>query len=252
MAHPASRFSLIIPAHNEEAYIGQCLDSVLKHTGDLFHEILVVDNASTDRTCAVAQARRGVRIVHEPRKGVSFARQKGCEEATGEILAYIDADTRVPRGWASIVAQAFKEGQSTVCLSGPYRYYDGPKTRRLILDSISQMILPAGNLLFGYMLVGGNFTATKKAIKEAGGFDGKIDFFGEDTDLGRRLVRIGKMEYRKDFYVWSSGRRFYAEGLLMANLRYLLNFLWVIFFHKPYSTSHRDIRTLFPGDEDVT
>jgi glycosyltransferase involved in cell wall biosynthesis len=116
--------SLIIPAHNEEAYIGFCLDSVLQNAAGRFHEIIVVDNASSDRTAEIARARHGVRVVQEMQKGVCFARQRGLEEATGKVLAYIDADTRLPADWASIAERTFQNRPNLVCLSGPYRYYD--------------------------------------------------------------------------------------------------------------------------------
>jgi GT2 family glycosyltransferase len=136
-------------------------------------------------------------------------------------------------------------------LSGPYRYYDGPKATRRVLNWFSRFAVPMGHWLFGYMVVGGNFIATKRAIKEAGGFDTTINFFGDDSDLGRRLHRVGQMAYRSDFFVWSSGRRFYAEGLLQTSLLYLMNSLWVVFFRKPFSTSHRDVRASFPGDAET-
>jgi glycosyltransferase involved in cell wall biosynthesis len=240
--------SLIIPAHNEEAYIGLCLDSALKNAAGRFHEIIVVDNASSDRTAEIARARHGVRLVQEMQKGVCFARQRGLEEATGKILAYIDADTRLPADWASIAERTFQNRPNLVCLSGPYRYYDGPKAKRRVLNLFSRWTVPMGHWLFGYMVVGGNFIATKQAIEAAGGFDMTIDFFGDDLDLGRRLHRVGEMVYRSDFFVWSSGRRFYAEGLFKTSLVYLMNSLCVVFFRKPFSTSHRDVRASFPGD----
>jgi glycosyltransferase involved in cell wall biosynthesis len=243
--------SLIIPAYNEEAYIGSCLDSVLQNACGRFHEIIVVDNASSDRTCEIARARRGVRVVREMQKGVCFARQRGLEEATGEILAFIDADTRLPADWTLIAERTFQNRPNLVCLSGPYRYYDGPKATRRVLNWFSRFAVPMGHWLFGYMLVGGNFIATKRAIKEAGGFDTTINFFGDDLDLGRRLHRVGQMAYRSDFFVWSSGRRFYAEGLFKASLLYLVNSLCVVFFRKPFSTSHRDVRASFPDDAET-
>jgi glycosyltransferase involved in cell wall biosynthesis len=184
-------------------------------------------------------------------KKICFARQRGLEEATGEILAYIDADTRLPADWALIAERTFQNRPNLVCLSGPYRYYDGPKAKRRVLNWFSRWTVPMGHWLFGYMVVGGNFIATKRAIKEAGGFDTAIDFFGDDLDLGRRLHRVGEMAYRSDFFVWGSGRRFYAEGLFKTSLVYLMNSLCVVFFRKPFSTSHRDVRASFPGDAET-
>ena len=239
------RLSLIIPAYNEEQYIGECINSALRNAHGRFHEIIVVDNASTDRTLEAVRSRPGIRIVYEPCKGITHARQRGFEKATGDVLAYIDADTRIPPNWIRIVETTFNHSSDVVCLSGPYRYYDGPRPKRWLLGVICRLILPIGQQLFGCMVIGGNFVATKKAINEVGGFDRTIDFFGEDTDIGRQLSLRGKIQFRMDFFINTSARRFYAEGLIRANAVYLINFVWIVLFHRPFSTSHRDIRTVY-------
>ena len=240
------KLSFVVPAYNEEAYISECLDCILLHAEGRIHEVIVVDNASTDRTSELAQSRAGVRIIHEPKRGVTFARQCGLQHVTGELLAYVDADCRISPNWIEIVEKSFGPDSDLVSLSGPYRYYDGPKISRWFLDAIGWSVLPVGFRLFRYMLVGGNFIVRKRALLEAGGFSENIDFFGEDTDLGRRLHARGKTQFRTDFFVWSSGRRFYAQGLVRANLIYFTNFCWMILFHRPFSKSHHDIREQFP------
>jgi len=118
------QISLVIPAHNEEAYIGGCLDSVLANAAGRFHEIIVIDNASSDRTAEVAAARPGVRVVTESAKGLTRARQRGYLEATGEYVAYIDADTRMPPGWFDRVERTFAAHPDAASLSGPAKYWD--------------------------------------------------------------------------------------------------------------------------------
>lgn len=73
------KLSIVIPAHNEEGYISNCLDSLNRYiVGDpKLLEIIVVDNASTDKTAEIANKFSGVRVVSEPRKGANYARQKG-------------------------------------------------------------------------------------------------------------------------------------------------------------------------------
>jgi cellulose synthase/poly-beta-1,6-N-acetylglucosamine synthase-like glycosyltransferase len=96
------------------------------------------------------------------------------------------------------------------------------------------------------MLLGGNYIAKRKALIEAGGFDRTIDFFGEDTDVGRRLhVQGHRLRFSFDFFILSSARRFYGEGILRANALYLLNYLSVALFHRPFSVTHQDIRDLY-------
>ena len=62
------KISLIIPAYNEEKYIGSCLDHAIKNSGGKFSEIIVVDNVSTDSTKSLAERRPGVRVIREERK----------------------------------------------------------------------------------------------------------------------------------------------------------------------------------------
>ena len=72
--------SLVIPAHNEEKYLGDCLESIAPQAHRLL-EVIVVDNASTDNTAQVAARSPFVRVVHEPRKGLLWARQRGYLES---------------------------------------------------------------------------------------------------------------------------------------------------------------------------
>ena len=91
--------SVVVPAYNEEQYIAACLSSILNQKNEALHEIIVVDNASTDATAQIAASYPGVRVVLEQNKGLPYARQRGLEEAVGDIVAYIDADTKVRPGW---------------------------------------------------------------------------------------------------------------------------------------------------------
>ncbi|MFZ2769944.1 MAG: glycosyltransferase family A protein, partial [Minisyncoccia bacterium] len=101
------RLSLIIPAYNEEKYIGTCLEHALRNSKGKFSEIIVIDNASTDSTKDVAEKYLGVRVIREDQKGLTKARQRGYTESTGDIIAYIDADTHMPEKWIDILEENF-------------------------------------------------------------------------------------------------------------------------------------------------
>ena len=98
-----------MPVYNEEKYIGDCLKSIVDNRTPDFLEVIVIDNASTDGTSAVAKQFPGVRVVHEPEKGLTKARQRGLMEAKGDLVAYIDADTRVAPGWITSMLAEFAE-----------------------------------------------------------------------------------------------------------------------------------------------
>lgn len=87
--------SVIVPAYNAERFLAETLDSILAQTYPHF-EVLVVDDGSTDRTAAIAQAYcdrdSRIRLLQQPNGGVAAARNLGIREARGEFIAPIDAD----------------------------------------------------------------------------------------------------------------------------------------------------------------
>jgi glycosyltransferase involved in cell wall biosynthesis len=115
--------SVVVPVYNEERFIGPCLDAVLAQQ-EPFHEVIVVDNNSTDGTVRALAAYRGrVTVLAEPRQGVQHARNAGMDAASGAVIGRIDADTRLPPGWSRRVRQAF-EDPSVQAVTGPATYYD--------------------------------------------------------------------------------------------------------------------------------
>lgn len=116
------RISLVIPVFNEESYLRDCLRSALAQHAT-FYEIIVVDNNSTDRTAAIARQFPEVKLLHEPRQGVVFARNRGFDAARGDIIARIDADSRLPADWSRHLGQLFSNDQ-TDAVTGSVHYYD--------------------------------------------------------------------------------------------------------------------------------
>ena len=239
--------SLIIPANNEEAQIGACLEMAIANSRGRFKEIIVVDNASTDRTAAIARSFNGVRVVFEPRKGLTCARQCGFENATGDVLAYIDADTRLPIDWLDVVERTFEARADVVSLSGSARYFDASWWERFALRLGWWLAAPVAYGLVGYMVYGAHFAARRTAIEKIGGFNMSIEFYGEDTDLARRLATQGKTIFRMRFFIYTSARRFQKEGIARTFFLYAANFVWPVLFGRPFTITHLDVRT----DRDI-
>ena len=195
------KITLVICAHNEEKYIGECLHSAIENSHGNFSEILVIDNASTDKTGEVAGKFPGVRVVREEKKGLTHARQRGLTEATGEYIAYLDADTRLTPHWLPLAIKIFSENQNVVSLSGPPKYYGGTKIKDFFLHIIWWIFAPLTYRFVGYMVFGADFIAKRKALLAIGGFDTKIAFYGEDTDIARRLSAQGKAMFRMDMFI---------------------------------------------------
>lgn len=91
------KLSIIIPAYNAEAYLPQCLDSILaqEHRGC---EVIVVDDGSTDGTAALLKRYPDVKVVHQANHGMSTARNRGLDEARGEYILFVDSDDLLTDG----------------------------------------------------------------------------------------------------------------------------------------------------------
>ncbi len=230
------KISFVIPAYNEEKFIGPCIDSILDEMRgkNTEYEILVVNNASSDGTKNVA-LEHGARVVDEPRKGLTKARQCGLQNARGEWLAHIDADCRLSKTWFENLQKLQKKYPHAVCISGPYHYYDAPFFSKVMLTIMWNFFAPITYRLVGYMALGGNFTAKKEALLATGGFDENIDFYGEDTNIARRLSKVGDVIFSMKFFVLSSARRFASQGLIKINVIYGVNFVWEVLFKKPFN-----------------
>jgi len=243
------RISFVIPAYNEENYIGDCLDSILNETrGSPYDtEIIVVDNASTDRTAEIARKYSEVTVVDEKEKGLVRARRAGYLASTGDLIANIDSDTRLIPGWLGKVMAAFEKDPKLVALSGPFIYYDAPWSVRAITRFFyywGYFFYLVNRYIFrvGSMVQGGNFVLRRTALETIGGYDTSLNFYGEDSDIARRINRVGKVKFTFKLPVYSSGRRLAKEGTLTIGLRYMMNYFWIMFFKRPFTEDSKDFR----------
>jgi glycosyltransferase involved in cell wall biosynthesis len=241
--------SFVVPAFNEEGYLGDCLESILQQTKDMQDstEIIVVNNASTDRTREVALRYPGVRVVNETRKGLTFARQAGFMASSGSIIANVDSDSRLPPGWLDRVLKEFRLNPRLAGFSGPFVYYDlTPQQRRLVkvfyLLGWVTHIMNKHVLRVGAMMQGGNFVVSRAALEKIGGFNVDISFYGEDTDIARRLNAVGDVVFSFELKMYSSARRLKHEGMFTMAARYSLNYFWTTFLKRPFTREHLDIR----------
>ncbi len=244
------KLSFVVPAYNEEAGLGRCLAAIVAQVAKCGcdAQIIVVNNASTDGTAAVAASFPSVLVVDEPQKGLYHARRAGLAVADGDLVANVDADTVITDGWITRTLQEFATYPNMVALSGPYIYYDVSRTLRMfvkILYGEGYFFYMTNRFVFkvGSMMQGGNFIVRRKALEAIGGFNKDFVFYGEDTDLARRLSAIGDVKFTFRLPAMSSGRRLISEGPLKIGLRYAMNFAWATFFHKPFTETWIDIRS---------
>jgi len=222
-------FSVVVPAHNEEALLGACLDALLAqdYLGRL--EIIVVDNASSDRTAEVAR-QRGVRVVHEPERDYCRALICGFAAARSDVIALTDADTVVPPNWISSLARGYEDGVVAV---GGNVVFDRPNWKSVLL---AKVLVPAFNALdrhdpHGPHLWGSNFSVLRDAFEQIGGWN--RDYSLEvDSEISERLRQVGRVRVLGSVKVRTSSRR-WNRSLLLNLYLFVSNYLWMKLFRKP-------------------
>ena len=231
------KFSIIIPALNEEKQIFQVIESLKKQTidRDLF-EIIVVDNNSTDKTFECATTAGADKVIKEIIKGTNIARQRGVNESNGEIIAFLDADCIAPEDWlAKIESNLSKEN---VLVSGPYEHNFTGLTKHLDYIYHHYMFPVIPKILQGIfrkkagIIVEGNFATWRYAIDKIGGLP-PIVFYGDGPAIAMLISRkVGKIYFDNNMYVQTSARRF-KKNVFMPVIRYAVAYL-KMYFAKEY------------------
>lgn len=225
--------SIIIPAYNEEKSIGKCLEALLKQNTTRKFEIILVDNASTDKTAEVAEQfkeKLNLKIVKEERKGRGIARKVGFENASGNIFLSTDADTIVPSNWVEKLTNTL-EGRGAVAVTGTCKIVDCSPLTNLLFNTFMSSFMRGYRLLIGhYWLSGFSFATYKDAYEKSGGFSGELTA-QEDIDLSFRVQKIGKIQIVTDVPVIFSGRRF-QKGIVHGLVPYMSTFAEYYLFKK--------------------
>lgn len=220
--------SLIIPALNEEKYLPETFTSV-KKMDRRPDEIIVVNAQSEDKTAQIATS-FGAEIVSVDRRSIGYSRQKGLEAASGDIVAFTDADTILPTNWLSTIFDHI-EKDHVVGVFGGFRVPDGPWWYRFYINIIQPF---ANTLIYAIFKIpfatGQNMAFYRKNALSAGGFP--VDFkIAEDIEIARRVMSAGKIVFRQDFFVTASGRRGY-EGFWKLLSRSFSAFFYYFIYRK--------------------
>ncbi|MEI6040154.1 MAG: polysaccharide deacetylase family protein [Candidatus Berkelbacteria bacterium] len=226
------KFSCIIPARNEADYLQKCLTALEKQELKPL-EIIVIDNGSTDETKKVIQE-NNVRYIFEPKVGLTQARQAGFENSKGNWLVYIDADTIVPKNYLTKLSEYINKHPHTIALSNPFGYYDGTKGINLFTQVFFNCFSVMEKLGLFRFLFGGNFVVKKSIIEEINGFDTDIKFYGEDTNLTKRVCAVGEIHFLPKLKTLTSARRFKQIGFWATFWAYASNYLSFSFVNKPF------------------
>lgn len=181
------KFSVVIPAHNEEKFLPRLLRSIdvarSNYPGGHDQiEVIVADNDSTDATAEVAVA-HGAKVVHVAKRRIGATRNGGARAARGEILCFIDADSAVHPQTFNAIGQAIESG----------RYVAGSTGVRLERKSFGLMVTYClmTPLIWLTRIDTGVVFCRRADFEAVGGYD-EDRFYGEDLMILLALRRLGR------------------------------------------------------------
>jgi O-antigen biosynthesis protein len=184
------RVSVVVCAYNAERTMDQCLGSlaVLNYPD---YEVIVVNDGSGDRTLDIAEKYSFCRIISQPNKGLSVARNVGAEAAKGEIVAYTDSDCVADPDWLTYLVARMETNNLAAC-GGPnfppsedtlvpavVAVAPGGPTHVLISDEVAEHI------------AGCNMAFRREILMRLGGFDPIYRAAGDDIDICWRFQDAG-------------------------------------------------------------
>ena len=194
--------SIIIPAHNEEGYLGPTLDALQRQTYPWF-EAIVVANGCTDDTVEVAKGRCHQLLVLS-QKSLGVARNLGARMAKGELLLFLDADTTLDPMALRTVAEDFSKDVAAGTLKGrPDAEHFGYRLIYWLKNSVHRFSLHSGS--------SGVIICWKDHFMRTGGFDEGLEV-RENSELMKRLKRLGTYKYLGDATATTSMRRYEQFG----------------------------------------
>jgi glycosyltransferase involved in cell wall biosynthesis len=185
------RFSVVIPAYNEERYLPRLIDTIDAARASYGRpeavEVVVADNQSTDNTAAIAAA-RGCRVVSVEKRVIAAARNRGARAARGEILCFIDADARIHPETFRAIDEALATGRVVAGATGV-------RLERLSagIAAAYLMIVP---LVWLTNIDTGLVFCRREDFEAVGGYDEKLRI-AEDVAFPWALKRLGRPRGQK-------------------------------------------------------
>ena len=191
--------SFVVPAYNEERLIGATLDAIHAAAREIAqpYEVVVANDGSTDNTAGVARA-HGARVVDCHHRQIARVRNTGARATTGDILIFVDADTRVSaavvRAALDAIGRGAVGGGATLQIDGRVPWW-GSLLLVLVGGWMRMMRWAAGCYVF----------CTRAAFDAAGGFDERL-FATEEVAFSRALKRLGRVVIVREPVI-TSGRK---------------------------------------------
>ena len=177
--------SVVVSTFNRSGDLERCLDAVLAQQDSPPHEVIVVDNNSTDDTRGVVERRQAdrphLRYVFEPRQGLPHARNAGIAAAAADVVAFTDDDIVVAPDWVASIARAFERHPEADCIGGrvlprwpaggPPAWLSPAQLAPLALQDKGTAEMRVDRSNAAPCLIGANFAFRRRAFERVGLFD---------------------------------------------------------------------------------
>ena len=208
--------SVIIPALNEEKYISKCIEGV-KSQAFKDYEVIIVDGKSSDKTIEVIKKISNYKVIISDKRNAPYQRNLGAKYAKGDFLIFTDAVTILSPNAFYEINKLLKENQNVAggSITGIFEPIDF-KVR--LLNCINPFVQKTLSLTYAYCIF-----ARKSVFESINGFK---DCVCEDSELGERMKKYGKVKILFNCSYISSSRRFKKIGF------YFSIWTWVIEYFK--------------------
>jgi glycosyltransferase involved in cell wall biosynthesis len=199
--------SFIVPAHNEGAWVGRCVSAIRNSAESLNepHEIIVVDDASTDATAAIAR-QQGAQVVRVEHRQISATRNAGARQAQGDILFFVDADTLVN---APAIQSGLRSVRAGAVGGGCVPRFEG---RLPLWWRLAEPFAEGAVRLLRFLPSGACQFCTRGAYEAVGGFNENY-YAAEDMAFAAALKRQGRFAILPETVI-TSGRKLRAHSFL--------------------------------------
>lgn len=237
--------SVVIPVFNEESHLRNCLEALARQTVKPL-EVIVVDNNSSDATMAIAKSFPFVRLTHEKRQGVVYARDCGFDAARGDVIGRLDGDSVVTPDWIETIQRVFADSSVDaatgavryrgVCFTGAFNKVDfwirGFMARRM--QPLGEQSMQGVNLAIRKSA----WLAVKPYVCHERRHHEDLDLSAHMADLKQNVVfephMVVESSARRadakpgDFYLYaiSNPRTYRAHG--MRSVRYIYPIVWAV------------------------
>jgi len=236
---PSPKVSVVVPAYNTGAFLREALDSILAQTHPA-HEILVVDDGSTDDTAAICHSYGpAIRYIHQHNQGISAARNAGIRAAAGDWIALLDSDDIALPNRLQRAVDAIQANPNTVVFYSAFDFYYPDGSRRLHPIFPARDLWPA--MRYRSPILPSTATILRSALLSVGGFR---QVFIEDWDLWFRMIleygaagfqetseslvlyRQRERSFTKKHVEVTNGMLNMVDSLLLSGLSNPARFLW--------------------------